>query len=143
MFLDRIPLLRRLTVPYQPDPTARGFLERAQHQTSGQLDAAVAVLDADESRQFFGVHLARRGIQPVWLRIANNNGHPYRLNLLAIDPNYYPPYEAAAINRFAPGRRLLEFGFLAFVFLPRIELMVSVWLERIYAPEKSLCQRLL
>ncbi|HEY2826343.1 MAG TPA: LssY C-terminal domain-containing protein [Pirellulales bacterium] len=123
MSIDRIPLLRWLTVPYQPDPVARGFLERVQTQSSTGLDATVAVLDADESKKFFGTSLARRGIQPVWLNIKNSSPHPYRLNLLTLDPNYYSPYEAAAINRFSTGRRLLEFGFLAWMFLPLIILL--------------------
>jgi hypothetical protein len=131
MSLDRIPLLRWLTVPYQPDPTARGFLERAQTQSVDGLDTTVAVLDADESKHFFGTSLARRGIQPVWLKIANTNPHPYRLNLLSLDPNYYSSHEAAAINRFSTGRRLLEFGFLAWIFLPLIILLpikiVAAW----------------
>ena len=78
----------------------------------------VAVLDAVESRKFFGVPMARQHIQPVWLRIVNRSAHPYRLNLLAIDPNYFSPHEAAAANHYKVGTRLLEFGFLAFIFLP-------------------------
>ncbi len=128
MSLDRIPLLRWLTVPYSPDPTAQSFLERAQNQTTDGLNATVAVLDADESKKFFGKSLARRGIQPVWLKITNSGAHPYRLNLLALDPNYYSPYEAAAINRFSSGRRLLEYGFLIWIFLPLIILPLIILL---------------
>jgi LssY C-terminus len=128
MFIDRIPLLKWLTVPYQPDPTARDFLARSQTQSSGGLAATVAVLDADESKRFFGKSLARRAVQPVWLKIANNSPHPYRLNLLSIDPNYYSSYEAAAINRFSSGRHLLEFGFFAWIFLPFIILPLIILL---------------
>src|ERR1700690_134425 len=128
MPIDRIPLLKWLTVPYQPDPTARDFLARSQTQSSGGLAAPVAVLDADESKRFFGKSLARRAVQPVWLKIANNSPHPYRLNLLSIDPNYYSSYEAAAINRFSSARHLLEFGFFAWIFLPFIILPLIILL---------------
>jgi hypothetical protein len=138
MSLDRIPLLRWLTVPYSPDSTASSFLERAQNQTADGLNATVAVLDADETKKFFGKSLARRGIQPVWLKIANSGAHPYRLNLLALDPNYYSPYEAAAINRFSSGRHLLEYGFLIWIFLPLIILPLIVLLPiKIFAARRA------
>ncbi|HTQ38207.1 MAG TPA: LssY C-terminal domain-containing protein [Pirellulales bacterium] len=128
MALDRIPLLRWLTVPYHPDATARQFLQRAQTQSADGLEASVAVLDGAESKQFFGVSLARRGIQPVWLRIVNRSPRAYRLNLLGLDPNYFSPYEAAAINRFVSGRRILEFGFFAWIFLPLLMLPLLILL---------------
>src|SRR5262249_37212360 len=58
------------------------------------------------------------GIQPVWLQISNHGQGPYRLSLASIDRNYYPPLEAAYLNHFHYGRRLLGFGLLAWLFLP-------------------------
>ncbi len=118
MGFEHIPILRWLTVAYTPSPDAREFLNRSQTQTQANLEVTVAVLDAVESRKFFGVPMARQHIQPVWLRIVNRSSHPYRLNLLAIDPNYFSPHEAAAANHYKVGKRLLEFGFLAFIFFP-------------------------
>lgn len=123
MNIDRLPVLRWLLVPYTPDPSRRGFLERAQTQVSDGVEVTVAVLDSAESRRFFGVPLARRGIQPVWLRIANHTDSPVRLNLIGIDPNYFSPHEAAGANHFSTGKRLLEFGLLAWIFLPFILLL--------------------
>jgi hypothetical protein len=40
-----------------------------------------------------------------------------------MDPNYYPPLEAAFVNHFRIGRRLLEFGLLAWLFLPLLILI--------------------
>ncbi|MCC7083551.1 MAG: LssY C-terminal domain-containing protein [Pirellulales bacterium] len=118
MAIDRIPILRRLLVPYTPRPGDRSFLERAQTQRDGDLEVTVAVLDAIESRKFFGVPMARRGVQPVWLKVVNGDQTPYRLNLLTLDPNYFSPHEAASVNHFSSGKRFLGFGFLALLFWP-------------------------
>ena len=88
-----------------------------------QLVVRVSVLDDRESERFFGVPLARRGIQPVWLQITNSGAQPYRLRLASLDPNYYPPLEAAFVNHFAIGRRLLAFGLLAWLYLPLLILL--------------------
>jgi hypothetical protein len=118
MPLADIPILRWLTVSYRPVPEEREFLQRVQTQSQDGVEVSVAVLDAVESRRFFGVHMARRGVQPVWLKIANHGSSPYRLNLLSIDPNYFSPYEAAAANHFSMGWRILQFGLLAFLLFP-------------------------
>ena len=61
--------------------------------------------------------MARRGIQPVWLTIHNHGSAPYRLRLASIDPNYFPPLEAAYVCHFRLGRRILEFGLIALLFI--------------------------
>ncbi|HZZ30340.1 MAG TPA: LssY C-terminal domain-containing protein [Pirellulales bacterium] len=138
MALDRIPVLRWLWVPYRPDAAARKFLERSQSQSADGLEATVAVLDAVESKEFFGVSLARRGIQPVWLQISNGCKQPYRLNLLSLDPNYYSPHEAAAITRYVTGRRLLEVGFFAWIFLPLLILPLLLLLPiKLFAARRA------
>src|SRR5262249_33980092 len=53
---------------------------------------------------------------PVWLQIRNHGKRPYRLRLASLDPNYYPPLEAAYLNHYAIGKRLLAFGLLAWFF---------------------------
>src|SRR5262249_30317996 len=106
MAMARIPILHWLLVGYAPSENQGSFLERAQSQSQSDVDVTVAVLEAKESQRFFGVRMARRGIQPVWLRIANRSGSPCRLSLLDIDPNYYSAHEAAAANHFSSGHRL-------------------------------------
>jgi LssY C-terminus len=123
MRIDKIPILRWLLVPYSPSPDDHGYIERAETQSGDGVEVTLAVLDAAESRRFFGVPMARRGIQPVWLRIVNHSAEPYRLNFVGIDPNYYSAYEAAAANHFSGGRRILEFGMLALVFFPVLWLL--------------------
>lgn len=83
----------------------------------------VAVLAADESRRLFGVDLARRGIQPVFLRISNRAAESVRLQLLSIDADYFTPLEAAALNHFSIGRRLSAFGVMGWLFFPLLALV--------------------
>ena len=115
---------RWLSVPYDPRPQERAFLQRLEVRQQDDLIVEAAVLDAKESDTFFGVPLARRGIQPVWLRITNNGQTPYRLRLASLDPNYFPPLEAAFVNHFRIGRRLVAFGFLALLYLPMLILLL-------------------
>ena len=46
MSIDDIPILRRLLIPYTPQPDAREFLDRLQRQEHDGLEVSVAVLDA-------------------------------------------------------------------------------------------------
>jgi hypothetical protein len=105
------------SVPYTPQPDDRGFLDRAELQKDDELEIRAAVLDNRESERFFGVPMARRGIQPVWLSIHNRGSALYRLRLASIDPNYFPPLEAAYVCHFRLGRRFLEFGLIALLFI--------------------------
>jgi len=105
-----------LGVPYTPRPDERPFLDRLVTQSDAGISIAAVALSAAESDRFFGVALARKGIQPVWLRVTSDAA-PYRLRLASIDPNYYPPLEAAYVNHFRIGRRLVEFGLLSLVFI--------------------------
>jgi hypothetical protein len=112
--------LRRLwSTAYAPNPTQRSFLSRAETQVSQFADVTIAVLDAAESAKMFGVPLARRGIQPVYLRIVNRSQTQLRLHLLSIDRNYYTPLEAAGVSHFSIVKRLSAFGILGWwLFLP-------------------------
>jgi hypothetical protein len=107
------------TIAYHPDPAQRSFLSRAQSQQSPSAEVTVAVLDAAESERVFGVPLARRGIQPVFLRVVNRSQSHLRLHLVSLDRNYYTPLEAAGVNHFSILKRLSAFGVLgAFFWLP-------------------------
>lgn len=118
-------VFRRLfTTPYDPRPLERAFLERAQTQQGGGAEVTVAVLDAHESEQLFGVPLARRGLQPVFLRITNRGDKPLRLQVVSIDPNYFTPLEASAANHFSLLKRLSAFGILGWFLLPMVFLLL-------------------
>jgi hypothetical protein len=114
----RAAFKRLFTTSYKPNPEDRDFAKRAQTQSGPQAAVTVAVLDAPESEQYFGVPMARRGLQPVLLKIENHSQALLRLQLLRIDPNYYTPLEAAGVNHFSLVKRLSAFGLVAWLFLP-------------------------
>jgi len=114
---------RWLGIDYAPKPEERTYLERAELQKDDTIAVKASVLSNQESERFFGVPLARRGIQPVWLQITNNSKAPYRLRLASLDPHYYPPLEAAYVNHFHVLRRILGFGALAWIFFPFLFLL--------------------
>ncbi|MDH3718655.1 MAG: LssY C-terminal domain-containing protein [Planctomycetota bacterium] len=118
MPFSKIPIIRRLGVPYTPRPDERPFLERLQAQAKNDVEVKIAVLGSRESDRFFGVPLARRGIQPVWVEVHNQTDGPIFFDRVRLDPNYYPPREAALVSHFAIGKRLAGYGLLAWVFLP-------------------------
>ena len=87
---------------YAPkDKHELNYLERAQTQTKGKVEVTVSVLSAEESEELFGVPIAERGIQPVWIRIRNNEEAPYFFYPLSLDPEYFSAHEAAWRNRFS------------------------------------------
>ena len=115
-------IIRLLTVSYRPDPGLKTFLERAQQEESDGLSVTVAVMSDHESRHFFGVSMARRGIQPIWLDCDNQTDTMYRLDFFSIDPTYYTPLEAAYACHFSVWRRVVSFGLLAWLYLPLLPL---------------------
>ena len=71
------------------------FQERSQSKVDGNIRVTVAVLSAEESRQLFGVNLAGKDIQPVWIRVQNADTIAYWLMSAGLDPDYFSPLEAA------------------------------------------------
>jgi hypothetical protein len=71
------------------------FRERSHSKFDKDVRVTVAVLSAKESRQVFGVNLAGKGIQPVWVRVENHDTTPYWLLSSGLDPDYFSPLESA------------------------------------------------
>ena len=121
-----------VATPYDPDPACADFHTRAVSQEDPRARVTVAVLSAAEGRRLFGVDIARRGIQPVFLRITNNSDAPLRLQMVSIDPRYFTSLEAAAINHFSILRRLSAFGAIGWLFFPFVALaplkLFTAWL---------------
>jgi hypothetical protein len=59
---------------------------------------SLAVLNSEEEKQFFGVPLARSGIQAVWLKIENRNPFPLWLIPRATDPEYFSALETSYLQ---------------------------------------------
>ncbi len=119
-------LWRLIATPYHPDATLQSFVSRAQTQENANAQVTVAVLDANEAHKFFGIPLAKRGIQPVRLHIVNRSKRPIRLLLVRIDPNYYTPLEAAAANHFSILKRLSTLSVFGWLFLPLLPLLLLI-----------------
>ena len=71
------------------------FRDRVLHQQDGEVHVAVSVLGAKESEAEFGVPLASKGIQPVWLEVKNGSSDEFVLMLFGIDSDYFSPSEVA------------------------------------------------
>jgi hypothetical protein len=85
---------------FQPNPALKAsFIQRAQTQTQGAVTVTVAVPSAEESAAVFGVPLAKRAIQPVWVRIENRDDVNYLFLAAHMDPNYFSPQEVAWMHR--------------------------------------------
>src|SRR5262245_11783735 len=126
-------ILRRIfTTTYTPDPVLRTFLERAQSQHSSAAEVTVAVLDAAESARLCGVPLAKRGLQPVYLKVTNRDSVPLRLQVVNIDPSYFTPLEAAGVNHYSLLKRLSAFGILGWFLLPLVLLILPIKLITAY-----------
>lgn len=114
---------RWMITKYRPNPEAREFVARAEQGEKDGLKVRAAVFSDRESKAYFDVALARRGVQPVWIRVENSSERPYRLDLFGLDPGYFTPLEAAAICHFSVGKRMVSFGVLGWLFLILLPLL--------------------
>jgi hypothetical protein len=79
------------------------LIDAAQTQADGDVEVSVAVLSAEQSSALFGTFVAETGVQPVWVRIRNNEPDPYWFFSVSLDPDYYSPHEAAWKNHLSFG----------------------------------------
>ena len=87
---------------YNPRPIdAVPFMERAQTQYEKNIRITAAVPSAEESKKLFGVDLYERGVQPIWLKIENQDEEPVYFLPVGLDPDYFSPIEAAYVNHFS------------------------------------------
>ena len=79
---------------FKPQPLEEvQFLERAQTKSEGNLRVKAAVLSAEETEAVFGFALYKKGIQPIWLEIENQEDDPTWFLPYSVDPDYFPPLE--------------------------------------------------
>ena len=71
------------------------YTERAETQVQGDLIVTVALPTAAEAADIYGVDLAEKQIQPVWIEVRNNAAVPYWFLTSGLDPNYFAASEAA------------------------------------------------
>jgi hypothetical protein len=77
------------------------YMERAETQVQGDLSVTVALPTPTEAAEIYGVDLAEKGIQPVWIEVRNDAVAPYWFLGSGLDPDYFVPSEAAYAFRAA------------------------------------------
>ncbi len=95
------------------------YKSRAVSRSDEGALVSVSVLSAAESRDVYGVPLAKKGIQPVWIEVENNADIAYWLLSPGLDPNFFPASEAAdafATTHEDETRDVLEQRFEALAF---------------------------
>ncbi|KPJ91394.1 MAG: hypothetical protein AMJ53_11790 [Gammaproteobacteria bacterium SG8_11] len=75
------------------DPLA--YKKRTESSVMGELTITVAVPTNSEAQAIYGVNLALKHIQPVWLEVKNDSNDTYWLLSSGLDPHYFFPSEAA------------------------------------------------
>jgi LssY C-terminus len=71
------------------------YQNRTVTRTEGGLQVSIAVLSPEESTAVYGVPLADKKIQPVWVEVRNREDRSYFLLSPGLDPNFFPASEAA------------------------------------------------
>lgn len=66
---------------------------------------STTLLSDEQAERLYGVDLSAVGLQAIWLRIDNRSPRAHWLLVSALDPNYYPPGEAAALFQPAYAER--------------------------------------
>lgn len=81
---------------FSPRPIAEvPFKARAQTQVQDGLTVTAAVPTAEEAEVIYGVDLAAKGMQPVWIQVKNEENLPYWFLPSGLDPAYFSASEAA------------------------------------------------
>jgi hypothetical protein len=79
---------------FKPQPMEEtAFQVRSQTQSENKARVTAAVLSAEESKAVFGVPLYKKGIQPIWLEIDNQDDKPFWFLPYSVDPDYFSPLE--------------------------------------------------
>src|SRR5262245_11398478 len=95
------------SAPPESSIGAADYKARVVSQTEEGVRISAVALSADEAAAVYGVALAKKRIQPVWIEVENREDRAYFLLSPGLDPNFYPASEAAegmALGR-PPGRR--------------------------------------
>jgi len=81
------------TPPPPVDPLA--YKNRTRSSINEDVTVTVAVPTITEAQAIFGVELASKHIQPVWLEVKNDSADTYWFLPSGLDPDYFSPSEAA------------------------------------------------
>ena len=71
------------------------FKARVQTQSENNVRVTAGVLSAEESKAVFDLDLYKKGIQPIWIEIENNDEERVWFAPVGVDRNYFSPLEVA------------------------------------------------
>ncbi len=71
------------------------FLDRVKRQAGPGVTVACAVPTRSEAEELYGVDLAARGIQPIWLEVVNTDERTWWFLPAGVDAHHYSASEAA------------------------------------------------
>lgn len=81
---------------FSPHPIDKvPFKTRAQKQMLDGLTVTAAVPTIEEAKSIYGLDLSLKGMQPVWIKVKNEENLPYWLLQSGLDPAYFSASEAA------------------------------------------------
>ena len=104
---------------YLPGSETLDYKSRAETRSNGTVVVSASALSVDEGRDVYGVTLARKNIQAVWIEVENGGDETYWLLSPGIDPNFYPASEVAeafATTHEDETEEVLERRFAALAF---------------------------
>ena len=78
-----------------PPVNPLAFKSRTKSNVNEDVTVTVAVPTAAETQAIYGVELAAKRIQPVWLEVKNDSADTYWFLPSGLDPEYFSPSEAA------------------------------------------------
>jgi hypothetical protein len=81
------------TQPVPENPYA--YKNRTESSTNEGVTVTVGVPTIAEAQAIYGVKLALKDIQPVWVDVKNDSGDTYWFLPSGLDPDYFSPAEAA------------------------------------------------
>lgn len=92
-------LLSGCTMAPAPQTESLDYRARAKTQTDGKVRVSAVVLSPEETKKSFGLPLAKKGVQPVWVEIENKEDKEFYVMLLSLDSDYFSPSEVAWMFR--------------------------------------------
>ena len=104
---------------YLFDSETLDYKSRAETRSNGAVVVSASALSVDEGRDVYGVTLARKNIQAVWIEVENGDEETYWLLSPGVDPNFYPASEVAeafATTHEDETEEVLEQRFAALAF---------------------------
>jgi hypothetical protein len=98
LFLALAAVVSGCAASFSPRPVAEvPFKALAQTQVRGGLTVTVAVPTAEEAEAIYGVDLAEKEMQAVWIQVRNEEEVPYWFLPSGLDPAYFSAAEAAHV----------------------------------------------